>query len=336
MKIGVLSGFGAVAVAIGLSLNGCGPLAGQSKQAAAPVREIAFSILSAENQATTEPQWAPLLSEMSRATGVNVRPFFASNYTALIEAMRADQVQVGWFSALPALQAVNRSNADVLGRFPDAGSDVGYRSILIVHRGSTIGLREVLACGRRHSFGIGDAQSTSGTLAPMTYLFSPNGITPATCFSVVRSASHQANLFAVANGVIDIATSNSIEVSRAARENPALAAGVQTIWQSPPLPSSSIVVRRDMDPALRERIRTFLMAYGTGQGPEADRQRRILQNLSFQPFRAADNHYLDPVRLMQASAALSQAEHGSDAAAIAQARAAVDAVRREIAAHGET
>lgn len=326
----------ALALAATFGLSACGGSGGgaENSKSSAPPREIVFSILSAENQASMEPLWTPLINDMSAATGVRVRPFFASNYTALIEAMRADQVQVGWFSALPALQAVQRANADVVGRIVDAGGDATYRSVLIVRRGSGITLDQVLACGRRHSFGIGDAQSTSGTLAPMTYLFAPRAITPSECFSVVRSASHQANFFAVANGVVDIATNNSVGMIFAARENPELARNVEVIWQSPPLPESSIVVRRDVDPALRERIRQFFITYGTAQGPEGDRQRRVLQGLAYGGFRAADNTYLDPIRLMQATTALSEARHGTDQAAIARAQAALEAVQRDIAAHG--
>ena len=49
----------------------------------------------------------------------------------------------------------------------------------------------------RLDFGIGYAKSTSGTLAPMTYLFAPRDIDPDACFKTVRSANHEANLFAV-------------------------------------------------------------------------------------------------------------------------------------------
>ena len=326
-----------LAVAMLLALAACGPAGngGGASKAPAPT-EISFSILSAENQATTEPQWAPLIAELSQATGVRVRPFFASNYTALIEAIRANQVQVGWFSALPALQAVNRSNGAVIGRYDDAGAPEGYRSVLIVHTGSGLTLDQVLACGRHHSFGIGDAQSTSGTLAPMTFLFAPCGTTPSDCFSTVRSASHQANFFAVANGVVDVATNNSIELRRAATDNPAMVRNVQVIWQSPPLPSSSIVVRRDLDPALRERIRQFFLTYGVGDTPAAVRQRAVLENLSFGPYHPADDTYLDPVRLMQATTALEEARHANDAAAVARAQASIDTIRRNMAAHGAT
>ena len=78
--------------------------------------------------------------------------------------------------------------------------------MLIVRKGSGITLDDVLRCGKRYDFGIGDPRSTSGTLAPMAYLFIPRNIDPETCFKVVRSATHQANLFAVANGVVDVAT----------------------------------------------------------------------------------------------------------------------------------
>ena len=140
---------------------------------------------------------------------------------------------------------------------------------------------------------MGDAQSTSGTLAPMTYLFTPRGIEPSNCFKAVRSASHQANVFSVANGVLDAATNNSVGLIFAARDNPAVAAKLDVIWTSPPLPESSIVVRKDLDPALKEKIRQFFLTYGTGSDAVADRQREVLKGLAYGGFRPADNSYLD-------------------------------------------
>ena len=101
-----------------LSLVGCSP----KPAATAQPKEIVFSILSAENQASMAPLWQPLLDDMSAQIGVHVKPYFSSNYTSQIEAMRFKQVQVGWFSALPALDAVERAKAEVLGRVIDCGS----------------------------------------------------------------------------------------------------------------------------------------------------------------------------------------------------------------------
>jgi phosphonate transport system substrate-binding protein len=310
--------------AAALALAGCG----QQESVTGPrSKELTFSILSAESQASMQPVWQPLLDDMSKSIGVPVKPYFATNYTALVEAMRFGQVQAGWFSARPALEAVNRADAEVLSRVLDASGEPTYRSVLIVRKGSKITLDDVLQCGRKLSFGIGDAESTTGTLAPMTYLFTPRDIEPAKCFKAVHAANHQANFLAVANGVVDVASNNTIGLIFAARENPQLAARVETIWTSPPLPESSVLVRKDLDPALKEKIRQFLITYGTGSGPEADRQREVLTKLAYGGFRPADDTYLDPIREMVAGEALAAARKTGDKAKIAAAQAQFDKVR---------
>jgi phosphonate transport system substrate-binding protein len=314
---------GAIALAVvALAAAGCSQ---KTTETTAP-KEIVFSILSAENQASMAPLWQPMLDDMSAQIGVKVKPYFATNYTSLIEAMRFKQVQVGWFSALPALDAVNRADAEVLGRVIDAGGEATYKSVIIVHKGSGITLDKVLACGQKYTFGIGDPQSTSGTLAPMAYLFTPKGIEPSKCFKAVRSASHQANSFSVANGVLDVATNNSVGILFFTREKPELAAKVEVIWSSPPLPESSIVARKDLDPAIKEKMRQFFLTYGTGTGPVADKQRAVLKGLAYGGFRPADNSYLDPVREMQASVALAEARHTGDPGKITAAQAAFDKI----------
>jgi len=310
--------------AAALALAGCG----QQESVTGPrSKELTFSILSAESQASMQPIWQPLLDDMSKSIGVPVKPYFATNYTALVEAMRFGQVQAGWFSARPALEAVNRADAEVLGRVVDAGGETTYRSVLIVRKGSKITLDDVLKCDGKLSFGIGDAQSTTGTLAPMTYLFTPRDIQPADCFKSVRVANHQANFLAVANGALDVATNNTIGLIFAARENPELAVRVETIWSSPPLPESSILVRQDLDPALKEKIRQFLITYGTGTGPEADRQREVLTKLAYGGFRPADDTYLDPIREMVAGEELAEARKSGDKAKIAAAEAQFEKIR---------
>jgi len=311
-------------LAAALALAGCSQ---KEQPTGTHPRQLTFSILSAETQSSMQPLWTPLLDDLSKSVGVPVKPYFASNYTSLVEAMRFGQVQAGWFSARPALEAVNRADAEVLGRVVDAGGDATYRSVLIARKGRGIKLDDVLKCNRKYSFGIGDAESTSGTLAPMTYLFTPGGIEPAKCFKAVRAANHQANFFAVANGVVDVATNNSVGVLFAHRENPTLADKVEVIWTSPPLPESSILVRKDLDPALKEKMRQFFITYGTGSGPEADRQREVLKKLAYGGFRPADDGYLDPIREMVAGQALADARKSGDKAKVAAAQADFDEVR---------
>jgi phosphonate transport system substrate-binding protein len=317
-------------VAAALGLAAVLPLAACSEKpqsnAASTPKEIVFGILPAENQASMGPIWEPMLADLSKQVGVPVKARYVSNYAGLIEAMRFNQAQMGWYSALPALDAVQRSGGEVLGRVIDAGGDATYKSVLIVKKGSGITLDKVLACGKHYSFGIGDPQSTSGTLAPMAYLFTPKNIDPTTCFSTVKSASHQANAAAVANGVLDVATNNTVGLLFYKRDTPKIGNAVEVIWTSPPLPESSIIVRKDVDPAIKEKLRQFFLTYGTATGPEGDRQRAVLKRMAYGGFRPADDSYLDPVREMQAAVALAEARKSGDKARIEKAQADFDKI----------
>lgn len=314
---------GAAVALLGLSACGNGD---DAKSGGAP-SSITFSILSAEGQASAGPLWQPLLDDMSKSIGVPVEPFFGSNYTVLVEAMRGNQTQVAWFSAKPAVEAIDRADAEVIARTVNKEGEDSYRSTLIVKTGSGITLDQVLACGKRFDFGIGDAQSTSGTLAPMAFLFNPRNIVPAQCFSTVRSANHQANAFAVATGVVDVATSNTVNTVFLNRQNPAIAAQITEIWQSPPIPESGILLRGDLDPVMKEKIRAFFLGYGQGTGPEAERQRRVLAGLEYSQFRAADDSYLNPIREMIADQKLEEARAADDAAGVQAAEAELQRLR---------
>ena len=298
-----------VAVLFGLTGAALAQPAGQTASPAASAAQakqpdkIVFTILSAEGQASSGPLWEPLLTDLQKAIGVRVEPIFGTNYSVLVEAMRANQAQIGWFSALPAVQAIDRSNGEVIARTVDVDGKDSYTSSLIVKKGSGITVDDVVKCGKRYDFGIGDAQSTSGTLAPMTYFFGPRGITPTECFATVRSASHQANSFAIANGLVDVATSNSVNTIFLRRQNPAIADQIQTIWESPPIPESGIVLRRDLPADLKAKIREFFVTYGQGAGPDAERQHKVMQALNYSQFRAADDSYLNPIREMKADQA---------------------------------
>ena len=314
----------ALAAVLALGVASCG--GGDDKAGDAPT-EITFSILSAEGQNSSGPLWEPLLEDMSEAIGVPVKTHFGSNYTVLVEAMRADQTQVAWFSAKPALEAIDRAEGEVIARTVDLDGLDSYRATLIVHADSNITLEQVLACGKQFDFGIGDAQSTSGTLAPLTFLFNPRGINPAACFKTVRSANHQSNALSVASGLLDVATSNTVNTVFLTRQNPRAAAQIREIWQSPPIPESGIVLREDLDPALKEKIRSFFLTYGQGEGSEAERQRRVLAGLNYSQFRAADDNYLNPVREMVADQQLQAARGRNDTAAVTAAEAELQRLR---------
>lgn len=317
-----LVGLAAVAA---LSLAGCG---GKSEPKAQDT--ITFSILSTEKAQNMETYWAPILADMEKSTGLKVKPFFSSSYSALIEAMRFKQVDLGWFSNQSGLEAVRRSNGEVFARTFDASGTDGYYSDIIVPAGSPIKtIDDLLKCDKTLNFGMGDQKSTSGTLAPMTGVFIPRGVKPENCFKTVLTANHQSNLFAVANGKLDAATNNSTAIRLNKERGGAEADKVRVIWQSERLPEDPIVWRKDLDPAVKEKIRQFFLTYGQGDTPEAAKQRGYMAKLSIGGFKPADDSHLLFVRRMEAMENLGLAQEGGDAAKIADARKAVADIEAE-------
>lgn len=316
-----------------LALGACGKV---SEPAPATPAVVNFSIMSTEGRQTQMNEWTPFLADMEKAIGAPVKPFFGTNYTALIEAMRFKQTDVGWFTNQSGLEAVRRANGEVFARTVKPNGPDGYNAVVIVKKGSGITLEKLLKCDKSLTFGMGDAKSTSGTLAPMTYLFAPRGVDPNSCFRTVRSTNHEANLFAVGEGLLDAATNNTASMDRMAMLNTDLAkktlGNVQVIWTSPLIPEDPMVRRKDLDPALKAKIDAFIFSYGTGEGPEAERQRKVLERIQTKPFKRADDSHLLPVREMEATGQLIEARNRKDAAAEAKADAALAEIAKERAA----
>ena len=305
-----------------------------------PPKELTFSIVSTEATQTQMQEWGPFLKDMEKATGLTVRPFFGSNYSALIEAMRFKQSDLGWFTNQSGLEAVRRAGGEVFARTTHPNGHDGYQGVIVVRKGSGITLDRLLKCDHSLDFGMGDAKSTSGTLAPTTYLFGPRGIDPAKCFKTVRSASAEANLFAVGTGTIPAATDNTRSMDRLAvidtPEARKVMDSLQVIWTSPTIPEDPMVWRADLDPAVKKKISDFIFSYGVGDTAEARRQRAVLDRIQTGPFKHADNSHLLPVREMEAAGELVAARAKGDQAAMAKAQASLAQIKAEASAHPQT
>lgn len=325
----------ACALASFLVLTGCGPKA-EDKAAAVKPTVINFAIAATENRQSQMKDLEPFLADMEKAVGIPVKPFFGSNYTALIEGMRFKQVDFGWFTNQSGLEAVRRANGEVFARTVKPNGPDGYQAVIIVKKGSGLTLEKLLACDKTLDFGMGDAKSTSGTLAPMTYLFAPRKIAPETCFKTVRNANHEANLFGVASGVLNAATNNTASMERLGMTgNPQgkqTLENIEVIWTSPTIPEDPLVRRKDIDPETWAKIEKFMFSYGVGDGPEAERQRKILAQMQTAPFKRADATHLLPVREMEATGQLLQARAKGDAAAEKTAEANLAEIAKERAA----
>jgi phosphonate transport system permease protein/phosphonate transport system substrate-binding protein len=273
-------------------------LAKEKKEKPEPLPELNFGVLTTEASDNLSVLWTPFLDDMGKMTGMKVNAFFSADYSGLIEAMRFEKIQASWFSNKSGLEAVRRSNGEVFAKatYPDGAP--GYYSVLLVPTDSPYKtLDDILKCDKTIDFGMGDPNSTSGTLMPMAYVFAPRGIVPNECFRNVTNATHEANGYAVANGLVDVATNNTTNLKRLARTQPEILSRVRVLWTSPLIQTDPIIWRRDVPLEVKEKLLYFFMTYGrrADSPEELLRQRKILAELDFGAFLPASDAHLDPI-----------------------------------------
>ncbi len=273
--------------------------AGQAQE----LKELNFGVISTESSSNQKKNWEPFVEQMSKALGMKVNAFYASDYAGVIEAMRFNKVHVAWYGNKSAMEAVDRSNGEVFAQTVSRDGSTGYYAHLIVHADSPYTkLEDVLKCDKSLDFGIGDPNSTSGFLVPTSYVFAARDIDPKNCFKTVRNANHQANSMAVANKQVAVATNNSEDLTRMEKTAPEARKKLRIIWTSPLIPLDPLVWRKDLDPALKSKIYTFLMNYGrTGTEPEMKAAREVLASLVWAPFNPSSDRQLLPIRKLEAN-----------------------------------
>ncbi|AMM23974.1 phosphonate ABC transporter substrate-binding protein [Variovorax sp. PAMC 28711] len=262
--------------------------------AGAIAQDINFGIISTEATQNLKGDWQPLIDDMSRQTGLKVTAFFAPDYAGVIEAMRFNKVQIGWFGNKSAMEAIDRANGEIFAQMVNADGSQGYYSHLIVNRESPINtLDDVLKSAKNLSFGNGDPNSTSGYLVPGFYVFAQNKVDAKTIFKVTRSANHETNALAVANKQIDVATNNSENLEKIQQRFPEKFKAIKIVWTSPLIPLDPLVMRKDLPEATKAKIRNFFYNYAKTDA----REKEVIMKISkLSGFKESSDKQLTPIR----------------------------------------
>ncbi len=284
--------------------------------AQAQTRELSFGIISTESSANLKSTWQPLLEDMQKVTGYKVNAFFAPDYAGIIEGMRFNKVQVGWFGNKSAMEAVDRAGGEVFARMVQPDGGTGYWSLMIVHKDAKLqNLDDVLKQRQQLTLGFGDPNSTSGALVPGYYAFAQNGVDPVKDFKRTVRANHETNILAVANKQIDVATVASDGVDRMKLKLPEKHAEIRVVWRSPQIASDPMVWRKDLDADAKQKVKDFFLAYGKDA-----REKEILAKLTIGSFMASSNDQLLPIRQLALVGERSKVEADTTISADEKAR----------------
>jgi len=273
---------------------------------------------------------------MSKATGLDIKPFFASDYAGVIEGMRFGKVQLAWYGNKSAMEAVDRADGEVFAQSVDVSGNPGYWSVVLAPKDSPLNsVEDLLKCDKSLNFGLGDPNSTSGFLVPTTFIFSAHGVDPKACFKNVTNANHETNAMAVANGQLDAAANNTENLALIEKNAPDAFAKVKVIWKSPLIPSDPLVWRKDLPEETKAKIKDFVLTYGTDKSKgDAAKEKEVLAGLEWAPFRPSNDDQLLPIRVMELTKTIAKIE-ADDKLSAEEKKAQIEKLQAEKAGYEE-
>ncbi|WP_343585278.1 phosphonate ABC transporter substrate-binding protein [Herbaspirillum sp.] len=213
---------------------------------------LTVGLIPAEDSQAMLENSKAVIDTLQKQLGMPVKPFIATDYNGIIEALRARKLDVAYLGPFSYVLASSVANVEAFSVAETKKSGRSYyKSLIIARKDSGIQNLEQLK-GRTMAFV--DPSSASGHLFPSAGLQKLN-IDPNKYFSrVIFSGSHDASILAVANKKVDAAAVADRILAAAVAKGVVQQSDLNVVWTSPDIPESPMVWRRDLDPALKQKI----------------------------------------------------------------------------------
>jgi phosphonate transport system substrate-binding protein len=275
-------------------LPGAGAVHAQGSNAVCPNGTLTFGVEPYEDASVLAPAYQPLSDALGRALGCSVQLNITTNYTAEIEAMRNDKLDIAEFGPLAYVFAKQLANAELVATFSDdSGQPATYSASITTWPGS--GVTDITQLGG-HTFAFSDPASTSGHLYPAFGLKS-NGVDPDTGVQAVYAGSHTASFEALRNHKVEAGELNSDQIAAATAAGEYSPEQFVTLWQSEPIPQDPITVRSTLPDNAKQKIKDALLAFDfTSLPPDVQKMFNSDVGMTGTHLVADDDHAFDEIR----------------------------------------
>jgi phosphonate transport system substrate-binding protein len=275
-------------------ITGCGKQQGDQTSsdigtAANPIKMAMVPSLDTQKLVVSGEKLAQL---MEKETGLKYQVSVPTSYTAVITAMGAGTVDIGWLSPIPYIIAHDRYGVKVMLKTVRKGS-TDYYSFIIARNDS--GLKK-LADLKGKTFAYGDPVSTSGTIYPK-HLIRTSGYNPDTFFSnAIYAGAHDRVVIAVYNKQVDAGAiygqPGDDARKRVMTALPDVLKKTSVIAQSIPIPNDTVSLRKGLPPAIARKIVDGLIAVSKS----AEGRKLLYEVGSIDGFAPATDKDYDSVR----------------------------------------
>ena len=235
-----------------VDLNNLQPLPSPAANDIRPLKVAIAAVISPQGSAES---YAPLLDYLSKKLDRPVERVQRRTYSEVNDLVRRDEVDMAFVCTSSYLVGKREFDMQLLAA-PQVNGDVTYRAIIIVPADSPA---QSFADLRGKVFAFTDPISFSGRVYP-TYLLQQAGETPETFFSrTFFTYSHDDAIQAVAAGLADGASVDSLVLDFALKREPSLQTRIRAIHTSPPFGMPPVVVSPNIRPQLRDELTDTLL-----------------------------------------------------------------------------
>jgi phosphonate transport system substrate-binding protein len=191
---------------------------------------------------------------LKKATGLHFSTSVATSYAAVIEAMGAGKVDIGWLATFSYVLARKKYDVDLLLIVVRFGKPF-YRGQIMVRADSGI---KTLADLKGKTFAYVDPASTSGHLYPKALLLS-QGHDPDKFFAqTVFAGSHNAVVLSLLKGEVDAGAAYDGSRATVAKSYPDVFKKIRVIAYTQDIPNDTVTARKGLPVAIKNKIRQGL------------------------------------------------------------------------------
>ncbi|MBI4489611.1 MAG: phosphate/phosphite/phosphonate ABC transporter substrate-binding protein [Deltaproteobacteria bacterium] len=259
-----------------------------------PRKVLRIGFVPSENVQQVAQNAQPIVDILQKKLALEVQPFVATDYTGVVEALRANRLDVAFLSPASYVLARSEANVQVVLKSHRKGSPYYYAAIITQ---ADSGIR-TLGDLRNKTFAFGDPLSTTGHVFPKK-MFKENGIDPVQDFkNVIYSGGHDATVLAVLNRKVDAGATfaNFTDGKDAAwiqyLKDPEERKKIRAIAYSEPIPADNLVINANVDPTLAKKIEEVFLELSRDPGGK-----KMLRDLyQIDGFVAATDQDYDSIR----------------------------------------
>ncbi len=251
--------------------------------------ELVLALTPSQNPTALQESARPFAETLGKLIGIPIKVYVASDYAAVIEALRSHTVDLAFLHTVGYVYASREAKARIIAKDIWHGR-TSYTSRIWVKKESPYQTLEDLR-GTRIAFV--DPLSSSGYTYPMVMLIKKGLVQnkdPKTFFKeTVFAGSHDAALLALLNGHVDAAASFDLAPQQYFKDERAEA--FRYVAETPPIPEAGIAAREGLDPQIVDKVFRALLEFNK---PE---YQPVLKKLyEIDGFEAAEDREYDSVR----------------------------------------